>query len=317
MRILFAGTPEVAVPSLRALVEAGFDVAAVLTRVDAPLGRKRVLTPSPVAASAAELGLPVLKANRFTPELIDELGSLELDAAAIVAYGGIVPPAGLAVPRHGWINLHFSVLPQWRGAAPVQHAVLAGDDVTGATTFLLEEGLDTGPVFGVMTELLSPASTSGDVLERLSHSGAVLLVQTLSGIDAGRVTATPQTGEPSPAPKLTIEDARVDWTQPARVVRRRINAVTPEPGAWTTLGGQRLKVGPVTPLDEAVAGRRPEDDPHIDLSAGVVGIAGRQVLVGTGSAPVVLGAVQPAGKKMMDALDWARGAAARGELVFE
>ncbi|WP_104165205.1 methionyl-tRNA formyltransferase [Arthrobacter sp. SX1312] len=314
MRILFAGTPGVAVPSLRALVDAGFDVAAVLTRVDAPVGRRKVLTPSPVAAVAEELGLPVLKANRFTPELITQLGALGLDAAAIVAYGGIVPPAGLAAPRHGWINLHFSVLPAWRGAAPVQHAVLAGDDVTGASTFLLEEGLDTGPVFGVMTETLDPGATSGEVLDRLSHSGAVLLVQTLSGLEAGRVTATPQTGEASLAPKLTIDDARIDWSQPAVAVRRRINAVTPEPGAWSTLDGQRVKLGPVTPPggDERLAdGGRPTVPP------GRIDVVGRQVLVGTGTHALVLGDLQPAGKKMMRALDWARGAATRGELVFE
>ena len=316
MRILFAGTPAVAVPSLRALVDAGFDVVAVLTRVDAPLGRRKVLTPSPVAAAAEELGLPILRANRFTAELIEELRTLGLDAAAIVAYGGIVPPAGLAVPEHGWINLHFSLLPAWRGAAPVQHAVLAGDDVTGATTFRLEEGLDTGPVFGAMTERLDPGATSGEILERLSHSGAVLLVQTLSGIDAGRVAATPQEGEPTFAPKLTIDDARVDWRQPAFAVRRRINAVTPEPGAWTIRGGQRVKLGPVTLSRAGSSEDEPDDEPSVQLGPGVLRVAGREVLVGTGSAPVVLGSVQPAGKKMMNALDWARGAATRGELVF-
>lgn len=334
MRILFAGTPEVAVPSLRALVEAGFDVAAVLTRVDAPVGRRKVLTPSPVAVAADELGLRVVKANRFTPELIEHLGTLGLEAAAIVAYGGIVPPAGLSVPEHGWINLHFSVLPAWRGAAPVQHAVLAGDDVTGATTFLLEEGLDTGPVFGVMTETLEPSATSGEVLGRLAHSGAILLVQTLSGLSAGRVTATPQTGDPSFAPKLTIDDARIDWSQPAVAVRRRINAVTPEPGAWTTLDGQRVKLGPVTPVTDVTDGAAGADGADgaddaggadapvgegsgAPLAPGALKVAGRQVLVGTGSGAVVLGELQPAGKKMMNALDWARGAAARGELVFE
>ncbi|MHA7181174.1 methionyl-tRNA formyltransferase [Arthrobacter sp. MDB2-24] len=317
MRILFAGTPEVAVPSLRALVDASFDVAAVLTRVDAPVGRRKVLTPSPVAAAAEDLGLAVLKANRFTPELIDHLGTLDLDAAAIVAYGGIVPPAGLAVPEHGWINLHFSVLPAWRGAAPVQHAVLAGDDITGATTFRLEEGLDTGPVFGVMTETLEPGATSGEVLERLSHSGAVLLVQTLSGIDAGRVTATPQAGEPTFAPKLTIDDARIDWLQPAVAVRRRINAVTPEPGAWTTLDGQRVKIGSVAPPAHGTGTASDAGGGPARPAPGALQVVGREVRVGTGTEPVALGTLQPAGKKMMDALDWARGAATRGELVFE
>ncbi|THJ67042.1 methionyl-tRNA formyltransferase [Arthrobacter echini] len=324
MRVLFAGTPEVAVPSLRALVDAGLDVAAVLTRVDAPVGRRRVLTPSAVATAADELGLPVLKANRFTPELIAELETLELDAAAIVAYGGIVPPAALALPRHGWVNLHFSLLPAWRGAAPVQHAVLAGDDVVGATTFLLEKGLDTGPVFGMMTEPLEPSATSGEVLESLSRSGAVLLVQTLSGIEAGQLTPTPQTGEPTAAPKLTIDDARIDWSQPAVGVRRRINAVTPEPGAWTTLDGQRVKLEPVTSAgtaqdDDAVpAATTDQGGARRDaLAPGTVRVDGTHVLVGTGSDPVVLGRLQPAGRTMMNALDWARGAALRGELVFE
>ncbi|KNC19094.1 methionyl-tRNA formyltransferase [Arthrobacter sp. RIT-PI-e] len=317
MRILFAGTPEVAVPSLRALADAGFDVAAVLSRVDAPLGRRKILTPSPVAAAAKDLGLPGLKANRFTPELIEQLTMLHLDAAAIVAYGGIVPPAALAVPEHGWINLHFSVLPQWRGAAPVQHAVLAGDSVTGATTFLLEEGLDTGPGLGVMTETPDPAATSGGGLARLSSSGAGRLVRPRGDRGAGRVTATPQTGEPSAAPKLTIDDARVDWAQPAAGVRRRINAVTPEPGAWTTLAGQRVKLGPVTPLDGGAPEHADDGMPLDRPGPGVVHLVDREVRVGTGSTPVVLGTLQPAGKKTMCALDWARGAATRGELVFE
>ena len=314
MRILFAGTPGVAVPSLVALTEAGFEVAAVLTRVDAPIGRRRVLTESPVAAAAAELGLSVLKANRFSPELVAELSDLELDAAAIVAYGGIVPPSALTLPRHGWINLHFSVLPSWRGAAPVQHAVLAGDDVTGASTFLLEEGLDTGPILGVMTESLEPTATSGEVLDRLSRSGATLLVQTLAGLDAGRLTAAPQAGEVSLAPKLTIEDARIDWRAPAVMVRRRINAMTPEPGPWTVLDGQRLKLGPVRIPTEMASEDRSED---ASLAPGQVRVVGREVLVGTGSSGVALDTLQPAGKKMMNALDWARGAVARGELVFE
>lgn len=312
MRVLFAGTPQVAVPSLQALAAAGFDVVAALTRVDAPVGRRRVLTPSPVAAAAGELGVPVIKANRFTTELVARLAELELDAAAIVAYGGIVPPSALDLPRHGWVNLHFSVLPSWRGAAPVQHAVLAGDDVAGATTFRLEEGLDTGPVFGVMTETLEASATSGDVLERLSHSGSALLVQTLSGLDTGQVTSTPQVGEVTVAPKLTIEDGRIDWTAPAVVVRRHVNAMTPEPGPWTTLEGQRVKLGPVTLPAEGSA-----DPAGASPRPGEVRVSEGRVLAGTGSSAVVLGLLQPAGKKMMNALDWARGAASRGELVFE
>lgn len=311
MRILFAGTPSVAVPSLDALSDAGFEIAAVLTRVDAPQGRKRVLTPSPVAMRAEELGLPVIKANRFDDAVITELDALALDAAAIVAYGGLVPARALTIPLHGWVNLHFSLLPAWRGAAPVQHAVLNGDDVTGASTFRLEEGLDTGPVFGSMTETLRPAETSGEVLDRLSASGAVLLVQTLSAIDAGSVEAQPQRGGITLAPKISIADARIDWNQPAVAVRRRINAVTPEPGAWTTAGNQRIKVGPVTPSDEAPDRSRPA------VSPGRVLVEGNDVVVGTGTGTVRLRTVQPAGKKIMDAPDWARGALAHGELVFE
>ena len=308
MRVLFAGTPEVAVPSLDRLVADGFDVVAVLTREDAPVGRKRVLTPSPVAARAAELGLPVIRANRIDAAAQEAIRAAGPDVAAIVAYGGLVPPAALGIPRHGWINLHFSLLPAWRGAAPVQHAVIHGDDVTGAVTFLLEEGLDTGPVYGQLTEGIGPDDTSGALLARLAQSGSVLLSQTLSGLDAGKLVAVPQAGDVSLAPKLGLEDGRVDWTSPALAVRRRINGTTPEPGAWTTLEGQRFKLGPVAPRTEADT-----------LEPGhVVVLPGKRprVLVGTGSHPVELGTVQPAGKKTMDASDWARGLGGETKVVF-
>lgn len=312
MRVLFAGTPSVAVPSLDALVDAGFDVVGVLTREDAPLGRKRIMTPSPVAARAAELGLPIIRANRIDAAVTGQIAELKTDAAAIVAYGGLVPPSALDVPVHGWINLHFSLLPAWRGAAPVQHCVMAGDEITGASTFRLEAGLDTGPVYGTMTEMVRDGDTSGELLERLSQGGAVLLVQTLSAVDAGMAEAVPQSGEISLAPKLTIDDARVDWAQPALAVRRRINGVTPEPGAWTLIGDQRVKLGPVSlpkhTSDAPAAGA--------DLVPGSVLVDAGSVLVGTGSGAVVLGEVQPAGKKKMSAADWARGAAQQGELVF-
>lgn len=312
MRVLFAGTPSVAVPSLDALVDAGFDVVGVLTREDAPLGRKRIMTPSPVAARAAELGLPIIRANRIDAAVTGQIAELKTDVAAIVAYGGLVPPSALDVPVHGWINLHFSLLPAWRGAAPVQHCVMAGDEITGASTFRLEAGLDTGPVYGTMTEMVRDGDTSGELLERLSQGGAVLLVQTLSAVDAGMAEAVPQSGEISLAPKLTIDDARVDWAQPALAVRRRINGVTPEPGAWTLIGDQRVKLGPVSlpkhTSDAPAAGA--------DLVPGSVLVDAGSVLVGTGSGAVVLGEVQPAGKKKMSAADWARGAAQQGELVF-
>ena len=306
MRVLFAGTPAVAVPSLDALVGAGFEIVAVLTRPDAPTGRKRVLTPSPVAARAAELGIDIIHASKVDAEATARIASYEPDVAAIVAYGGLVPKAALGIPRHGWINLHFSLLPAWRGAAPVQRSVIAGDDITGAATFLLEEGLDTGPVFGTLTETVRPEDTAGDLLERLSRSGAVLLSQTLSAVDAGQAAPRPQEGEVSLAPKLTLDDGRLDWSQPALAINRRSRGVTPEPGAWTTLDGQRIKLEPV--------GMRPDIR---NLAPGQVRVDGKNVLVGTGSHAVQLTRIQPAGKKMMPSADWARGLATPESVEFE
>lgn len=295
-----------AVPSLDALDKAGFQIVAVLTRPDAPVGRKRVLTPSPVAARAMELGIEVIRAAKVDAETTQRIAEFAPDVAAIVAYGGIVPKAALGVPTHGWVNLHFSLLPAWRGAAPVQRSIIAGDDVSGAATFQLEEGLDTGPVFGTLTETVRPEDTAGDLLERLSISGAVLLSQTLSAIDAGQAAPQPQTGEISLAPKLTLDDGRLDWQQPALALNRRARGVTPEPGAWTTLDGQRVKLEPVT--------LRPDIK---DLPPGSIKVDGKSVLVGTGSHAVELGRIQPAGKKMMSPADWARGLATPERVVFE
>ncbi|WP_045730392.1 methionyl-tRNA formyltransferase [Pseudarthrobacter chlorophenolicus] len=306
MRVLFAGTPAVAVPSLDALVKAGFDVVAVLTRPDAPIGRKRVLTPSPVAARALELGLDVIYAAKVDDAAVEQISAAAPDVAAIVAYGGLVPPTALAIPRHGWINLHFSLLPAWRGAAPVQRSVMAGDDVTGAVTFQLEKGLDTGPVFGTLTESVGPEDTAGQLLERLSHSGAVLLAQTLSAIEAGKASAVPQAGDVSLAPKLTLEDGHLNWRHPALAIGRQARGVTPEPGAWTLLDGQRVKLEPVR--------LRPDVE---DLAPGALAVHGKSVLVGTGSHAVELTRIQPAGKKMMAAPDWARGIGSLEGVVFE
>ncbi|WP_405475810.1 methionyl-tRNA formyltransferase [Paenarthrobacter ilicis] len=306
MRVLFAGTPAVAVPSLNALVDAGFDVVAVLTRPDAPLGRKRVMTPSPVAMRAGELGIDVIRAAKVDADTTARIAEFSPDVAAIVAYGGLVPRAALGVPAFGWVNLHFSLLPAWRGAAPVQRSIIAGDDVTGAVTFQLEEGLDTGPVFGTLTESVRATDTAGDLLERLSHSGAVLLGQTLSAIRAGQAVAQPQVGDVTLAPKLTLEDGKLDWKQPALALDRRARGVTPEPGAWTMLDGQRVKLEPVT--------LRPDVK---DLAPGTLRVEAKSVLVGTGSHAVQLGRIQPAGKKMMSPADWARGLAAPEKVVFE
>ncbi|WP_053202307.1 methionyl-tRNA formyltransferase [Jiangella muralis] len=298
MRVLFAGTPDVAVPSLRAVLGSRHEVVAVLTRPDAPAGRGRRLTPSPVAELAAEAGVEVLKPVKpRDPEFLDRLGDLAPDCAPIVAYGGLIPPAALEVPKHGWVNLHFSLLPAWRGAAPVQHAVLAGDDVTGACTFQLEEGLDTGPVYGLVTEEIRATDTSGDLLHRLSLSGADLLVRTLDGIEDGSLRPQPQPADGvSLAPKLTVDDARVDWTTPAMRVDRVVRGCTPAPGAWTTFRGERLKLRPVQ-LERGRDG----------LAPGEIVVEKSGVRVGTGSHAVVLGEVQPQGKKAMPAADWARG----------
>lgn len=297
MRVLFAGTPAAAVPSLAAVLASGHEVVGVLTRPDAAAGRGRRLTESPVAQAAAAAGVPILKPTTVSdPAVAERLAAWSVDCAPIVAFGGLIPAALLELPTHGWVNLHFSLLPAWRGAAPVQHAVMAGDEVTGASTFRLEAGLDTGPVYGMVTETIRATDTSGDLLDRLSGSGAQLLVRTLDGIESGELVAVPQSGEGvSLAPKLTVDDARVDWSQPALRVDRQVRACTPAPGAWTTVNGERLKLLPVGVI------------PDVELPVGVLDVGKRRVLVGTGSYAVQLGDVQPQGKSRMAAADWARG----------
>jgi methionyl-tRNA formyltransferase len=297
MRLVFAGTPEVAVPALDAIEASGHDLVAVVTRPDAPSGRGRRLVRSPVGQWADEHGVEVLTPARpREPEFQDRLRAIGPDCVPVVAYGALVPPAALAIPPLGWINLHFSLLPAWRGAAPVQHAVLHGDEVTGACVFQLEEGLDTGPLFGTLTEEIRPDDTSGDLLERLAIAGAKLLVEVLDGLAEGRAVAVPQAREGvSLAPKLTVDDARVRWTDPAFAVDRRVRACTPAPGAWTTLRGERVKLGPVRPVRTEA------------LPPGEVRVERDAVLVGTATTPVALGEVRAAGKKPMPAQAWARG----------
>ena len=311
MRVVFAGTPDTSVPSLEALLASRHTVAAVVTRPDAPAGRGRRLLASPVARCAEAAGVEVLKPAKVRdPEFLDRLRAIGPDCCPVVAYGALLPRAALDIPPHGWVNLHFSLLPAWRGAAPVQHAVLNGDDVTGASTFEIEEDLDTGPVYGVLTVPIGPTDTAGEVLDRLAHAGAKLLVDTMDGIESGALEARPQaTGGVSYAAKLTTDDARVDWSAPALRVDRLIRACTPAPGAWTTFRGERLKLGPVRVATGAVSARptHPDDLPARPLEPGTLRATKRAVLAGTGSHPVALGDVQPPGKRRMTATEWARG----------
>jgi methionyl-tRNA formyltransferase len=297
VRLVFAGTPEVAVPALEALLESRHEVVAVITRPDAPAGRGRKLTASPVGQRAAEAGIEVLKpAKAKDPEFLDRLRAIAPDCCPVVAYGALIPGMALDIPRHGWINLHFSLLPAWRGAAPVQRAVLHGDEITGAATFQIVKALDAGPVFGVVTEKIGPSDTAGDLLGRLAVSGAGLLLSTMDGIEDGSLRAVPQPEDGvSYAPKITVEDARVSFEAPAHAVDRLVRAVTPEPGAWAEFRGERFKLGPVTPLDEPAP------------APGELVIERRRVLVGTATKPVQLTDVQAQGKKRMAATDWARG----------
>ncbi|BCJ74168.1 methionyl-tRNA formyltransferase [Catellatospora sp. IY07-71] len=307
MRLVFAGTPEVAVPSLDAIEKSGHELLAVVTRPDAPSGRGRRMVRSHAGAWADERGIEVLTPQRpREPEFLDRLRELAPDCVPVVAYGALVPPAALEIPVHGWVNLHFSLLPAWRGAAPVQHSVWKGDEITGASVFQLEAGLDTGPVFGTLTEAIRPRDTSGDLLERLAVSGADLLVAVLDAIGGGAARAVPQPEDGvTLAPKITVEDAEVRWDEPAFAVDRRVRATTPAPGAWTTFRGERVKLGPVLPVADGPA-----------LKPGDLLVEKRRVLVGTATGPVELGEVRAAGKKAMSAVDWARGVRVDGEDSF-
>jgi len=302
VRVVFAGTPDVAVPALRAILDSAHEVVGVVSRPDAPAGRGRGVRRSPVSVLADESGVPVLTpVEPRDPDFLDQLKQLAPDVCPVVAYGALVPRKILDLPRLGWVNLHFSLLPAWRGAAPVQHAVIHGDEVTGATTFLLEEGMDTGPVLGSMTETIRSGDTSGDLLGRLAHSGAGLLVATLDALAQGGLTPVRQLGEGvSYAPKISVQDAQIRWHEPAFAVDRRVRGVTPAPGGWTTFRGQRLKVSPVT-----VAKDVEQEQEH--RPPGTLTVGKDTVDVVTGSGTVRLGLVQPPGKKAMPAVDWARG----------
>ena len=309
MRLVFAGTPVPAAAALDRLIASDHEVVAVLTRPDARRGRGRTLHPSPVKALALEHGIEVLTPESLTRDaaIRDQLVSLAPDAIPVVAYGNLIPADMLDIPRHGWVNLHFSLLPQWRGAAPVQAAIANGDTITGATTFHINEGLDTGDVLATLETEIGQTETSGELLERLAYSGADLLVETMDALAAGTATPTPQPEEGTYAHKIHPSDARVDWTQPGAVIDRTIRAHTPAPGAWTMRGGERFKLGPVVPTGGG------------SLAPGSVQFGKNEVLVGTADGDARLGMIQPPGKKMMNAADWARGLAAEAieGVVFE
>jgi methionyl-tRNA formyltransferase len=297
VRIVFAGTPEPAVTALEAIVASRHELVGVVTRPDAPAGRGRKLVASPVAQYAEQLaGIEILKPVKPSdPAFLERLREIAPDCCPVVAYGGLLPQAALDIPPHGWINLHFSVLPAWRGAAPVQHSIISGDDVTGASTFRIVKALDAGPVYGVLTEPIGPTDTSGDLLGRLAVSGSKLLVDTLDGIEAGVLEAREQPEDGvTLAPKLTVEDAELDLKAPAQRVDRLVRGCNPAPGAWTTFRGERLKVLAVRLVDD-------------ELEPGSLQATKSSVLVGTGSKAVELVTVQPQGKKPMAAADWARG----------
>jgi methionyl-tRNA formyltransferase len=299
MRLAFAGTPAAALPTLDALLTSRHEVVAVISRPDARAGRGQHVAQSPVARRAAEAGIEVLRPDRpGDQDFLARLSQIGPDCCPVVAYGALLPQSALDIPGHGWVNLHFSILPAWRGAAPVQHAILRGDDVTGATTFLIVRELDAGPVFGVLTEPIGPSDTAGDLLGRLATAGADLMVATLDGIESGALQAREQPPDGvSLAPKVNPADGRVRWADPATAIDRLVRACTPDPGAWTELDGVRVKLWPVVLAD---AGTDP-------LAVGEVRALRDRVLVGTATRPVILGDVQPHGKRRMPAADWARG----------
>jgi methionyl-tRNA formyltransferase len=307
VRLVFAGTPAAAVTSLDALLKSRHEVAAVVTRPDAPAGRGRRVTASPVAQHAGLAGLEVLRPARpRDPDFLDRLRQIAPACCPVTAYGALIPQQALDIPEHGWVNLHFSLLPAWRGAAPVQHAIRHGDDVTGATTFQLVAELDAGPVFGVVTEPIGRCDTAGELLGRLASSGAELLVATMDGIESGELAPQPQPAEGiSLAPKLSTEDARIHWSDPALAVGRLVRACTPAPGAWTELNGSRIKLWPFAPGAGGCEGTDAGD--VVAAGPGELRVLGSRVLVGTGTRPVQLGDVQQDGKRRMPAADWARG----------
>lgn len=310
MRLVFAGTPQVAVPSLQRLIDSPHDVVGVITQPDARSGRGRKLVPSPIKQLAEQHDVPVLQpATLKCDDFAAQLEDLKPDLCPVVAYGQLVPQRILDIPTHGWVNLHFSLLPAWRGAAPVQHALMAGDEMTGAVVFQLETGLDTGPIYSTVTDQIHPDDTAGDILTRLADSGAELLAQTIDGIDSQKLQAVPQaTHGISHAPRIMPPDACISWAHPALAIDRLIRGCNPAPGAWTTLDGQRFKIG--------LAEVAPQSPFSGDTAVGSMTVVDKHPVVATGGGTLILKNVQPAGKKMMSAQDWCRGLHTDHSIIF-
>lgn len=304
LRLVFAGSPAAAVPSLRALADSPHEIASVVTREDSPQGRRGVLTSTDVAVAARELGLPVIHANRLAGDATEAISALQPDLGVIVAYGGLIREPLLSAPRLGWINLHFSVLPRWRGAAPVQRAIMAGDETTGATVFQLVDELDAGDILGVVSEPIGRLQTAGHLLGVLADSGAALLRRVVDSLADGTAVPHPQVGEVTLAPKLTIADGALDFTLSAEEVSARLRGVTPEPGAYTTVDGIRLKI-----LDAVIA------RDVAPLPCGALALVGKRVVIGTATHPLELVRVHPAGRTAMDAGAWWRGRPADASTV--
>lgn len=304
--ILFAGTPEIAAQALRGIIAAGYNVTAVLTRPDAPVGRKKQLTPSPVAQAAEEAGIPTIKTAKVDADITNQVQQTGARLGVVVAYGALLPQPALEALPLGWVNLHYSRLPQYRGAAPVQHAMLNGEATTAATIFQLEAGMDTGPVHASAEYTIPEATSAGTVLAELTTLGTSLLTKLLPDLLAGNSQPVGQQGTPSLAPKLTREDAYIDPSEPGEQLVNRINATIPEPGAWTLNGENRLKLGPARLYHGDLS---PDATPGRVLQAISDRAPGDSLIVLTAgdARGVVLTQVQPAGKAMMNAADWFRG----------
>ena len=301
MRILFAGTPSTAADVLEGLISSGHEIVAVLTREDSPVGRKKVLTPSAVAEVALAHGLPTIKANKVSSAVLAEISQYQIDLAIVVAYGVILRREALDAIPNGWLNLHFSKLPRWRGAAPVQHAIWSGDKETAVTLFKIEEGLDTGPVLGLAESVIEPDETSGELLKRLSSIGVTLLNQELPRLYAGSFNLSEQQGSVTLAPKIQRVDARINFTSTSKKVENLVRAMNPEPMAWCELDGEPLRVLRARSVQGSFA-----------LAPGEVLVQEDLVLVGCGSESALeLIEVQPASKTPMTAKSWMNGQSTR------